>query len=105
MLFFEWDQHKAESNLDKHGVSFEEAATAFGDALSLTIPDPEHSSGEYRFILLGLSSNDRHLVVAHTMIKFVLSVPDLQPSMKSRPIKKTGDKHERRIRLFKWCTQ
>lgn len=65
MLFFEWDQHKAKSNMDKHGVSFEEAATAFGDTLSFTIPGSEHSSGEYRFILLGLSSNDRHLVVAH----------------------------------------
>ena len=49
----------------KHEVSFSEAATAFGDALSITIPDPEHSVGEAGFILVGLSYRDRLVVVAH----------------------------------------
>ena len=50
---FEWDPEKARRNVAKHGVSFEEAATAFGDPLSLTILDPDHSEEEDRFILLG----------------------------------------------------
>jgi uncharacterized DUF497 family protein len=63
---FEWDQTKAESNLEKHDVSFDEAATAFGDPLSLTIPDPDHSDDEERLILLGASYVGRLLVVVHT---------------------------------------
>jgi uncharacterized DUF497 family protein len=47
---FEWDPDKAARNLAKHGVSFEEASTAFGDPLSVTIDDPKHSVGEHRFI-------------------------------------------------------
>jgi len=65
MLQFEWDPAKAESNLKKHSVDFGEAATAFGDPLSLTIPDPEHSLGEERFILIGVSYRSRLVVVAH----------------------------------------
>jgi uncharacterized DUF497 family protein len=65
-LTFEWDQKKASSNLRKHGVSFKEAATAFGDPLSLTIPDPDHSIGEDRFVLIGESQKERLLAVAHT---------------------------------------
>jgi uncharacterized DUF497 family protein len=64
-LRFSWDSRKAASNLRKHGVSFEEAVTAFGDPLSLTIPDPLHSESEDRFVLLGLSGNSRLLVVVH----------------------------------------
>jgi uncharacterized DUF497 family protein len=66
VLTFEWDQKKASSNLRKHGVSFKEAATAFGDPLSLTIPDPDHSIGEDRFVLIGESQKERLLAVAHT---------------------------------------
>lgn len=65
MLRFDWDPDKAEANEDKHGVPFSEAATAFGDPLSITIPDPEHSVGEARFILVGLSYLGRLVVVAH----------------------------------------
>lgn len=65
MLIFEWDPDKAESNRRKHGVPFEEASSAFGDPLSITIPDPDHSVGEARFVLLGVSSSSRLLVVAH----------------------------------------
>ena len=66
MLTFEWDADKAGSNLAKHGVSFEEAATVFGDPLSITIPDPAHSQTEMRFIILGRSHLERLLVVIHT---------------------------------------
>jgi len=65
MLQFDWDPEKAESNEKKHGVSFAEAATAFGDPLSLTVPDPDHSVGEARFILVGLTYRSRLVVVAH----------------------------------------
>jgi uncharacterized DUF497 family protein len=65
-LEFTWHTEKAEANLAKHGVSFEEAATAFGDPLSLTIPDPEHSQDEPRFIIVGESFQGRLLVVVHT---------------------------------------
>jgi uncharacterized protein len=64
-LTFEWDQGKAEQNLSKHGVSFPEATTVFGDLLSVTIPDPAHAVGEERFITIGLSHQSRLLVVAH----------------------------------------
>jgi uncharacterized DUF497 family protein len=63
---FEWDTEKAESNLQKHGVSFEEAATVFFDLLSLTIPDPLHSDMENRFVTTGLSNQHRQLVVVHS---------------------------------------
>ena len=65
-LSFEWDERKAKSNLAKHGVSFEEASTVFGDPLSLTIPDPAHSQIEDRFLVLGQSHQRKLLVVAHT---------------------------------------
>lgn len=64
-LRFRWDSRKAAANLRKHRVSFEEAATAFADPLSLTIPDPDHSAGEERYLVLGLSERGRLLVVAH----------------------------------------
>lgn len=65
-LNFEWDERKAKINLAKHKVSFEEAATIFGDTLSLTIHDPQHSYGEQRFITMGESNKRRLLVVVHT---------------------------------------
>ena len=65
MLRFDWDPDKAAANEKKHGVRFSEAATAFGDPLSITIPDPAHSVGEARFILVGLSYLGRLVVVAH----------------------------------------
>jgi len=63
---FEWDPKKAAANLRKHGVSFEEAATIFGDELSLTIPDPVHSTEEERWVTVGRSRHDRTVVVVHT---------------------------------------
>ena len=66
MFEFEWNQDKAQANLSKHHISFDEASTAFGDPLSLTIPDPENSKGEFRYLLLGQSSFDHLLVVSFT---------------------------------------
>lgn len=67
MLSFEWDPKKAKKNVEIHGVSFDEASTAFEDALSLTIYDPLHSDEEDRFVLVGNSaSGNRLLVVIHT---------------------------------------
>ena len=63
---FEWDAHKAEGNLKKHRVSFEEATTVFSDPISLTIPDPDHSTGEELYIDIGRSEKGRFLVVAYT---------------------------------------
>ena len=63
---FEWDFEKAARNLAKHGVSFVEASTAFGDPLSVTIADPLHSLSEHRFVLFGMSERGRLLAVVHT---------------------------------------
>ena len=63
---FEWHPTKAAKNLAKHRVSFEEAATVFGDPLASTIPDPDHSVGELREITVGRSQYGRLLVVCHT---------------------------------------
>ena len=65
-LNFEWDANKAKSNLGKHGISFEEASTVFGDLRSLTIPDPVHSELENRFVTVGSSHGGKLLVVVHT---------------------------------------
>lgn len=57
---------KAAANLAKHGVSFEDAATIFGDLLSDTFDDPDHSSEERRFIIIGTSEKGNMLIVSHT---------------------------------------
>ena len=64
-LRFTWDPGKAAANLKKHRVGFLEATSAFGDPLSATIPDPDHSVDEDRYVLVGLSHRGRLLVVAH----------------------------------------
>jgi uncharacterized protein len=63
---FQWNPDKANSNTKKHGVSFEEAVTVFGDPLAVTISDPDHSVGEFRFLTIGQSTLQRLLVVSHT---------------------------------------
>ncbi len=63
---FEWDPRKAEINLRKHGVSFNETGTVFGDELAITVPDPDHSNDEDRFITIGWSNRRRLLMVSHT---------------------------------------
>ncbi len=63
---FEWDDRKAAYNLQKHGISFQEAATIFYDPLVITFSDPDHSDDEERFIAIGMSFPGRLLMVAHT---------------------------------------
>ncbi|MBL4661756.1 MAG: BrnT family toxin [Alcanivoracaceae bacterium] len=64
-LKFEWDAIKNISNQKKHGISFEEAQTVFADELARLIPDPDHSIGEERFVLMGMSSQLKLLTVCH----------------------------------------
>jgi uncharacterized DUF497 family protein len=77
---FEWDPAKAESNLSKHGVSFEQAATVFDDPLSRTIPDPEHSEVEDRFLTVGRSASDDLLVVCHCERRERIRIINAQPA-------------------------
>jgi uncharacterized DUF497 family protein len=63
---FEWDEKKEVSNLKKHSVSFDEGATIFSDPMIATIPDPDHSKEEERYISIGISVQGRLLVVVHT---------------------------------------
>jgi uncharacterized DUF497 family protein len=64
-VIFDWHLEKAAANLRKHGVSFHEAAAVFGDPLSTTFPDPDHSIRERRYITMGMSAAGRVLVIAH----------------------------------------
>jgi uncharacterized protein len=63
---FEWNPEKAAINLRKHNISFQEAATVFDDSLSVTFPDPDHSVGENRYVIIGMSRSGQLLVVSHT---------------------------------------
>jgi len=63
---FEWDPEKARANVRKHGVSFEEAATVFGDDEAWTYPDDIHSIAEVRLIMIGMSHRERLLTVSYT---------------------------------------
>jgi uncharacterized DUF497 family protein len=65
-LNFEWDEEKARTNLKKHRISFDEATTVFLDPFSITIPDPDHSVDEQRYIDIGSSDKGRMLVVVYT---------------------------------------
>lgn len=65
-LIFEWNPNKAEKNIRKHKISFDEAATVFSDPLSMTYDDPDHSHYENRYIIIGVSSHDKLLFVSHT---------------------------------------
>ena len=76
---FEWDPARARSNLREHTVSFDEASTVFGDPLSLLMPDPDHSRGEERYLVLGMSFHRRLLVVSH------LERPPLTRLISARP--------------------
>ena len=66
-IVFEWDARKAAANIEKHGVSFEDAATVFADPLAITIPDPLHSGPhDDRFVTIGWSAGAKTLVVVHS---------------------------------------
>jgi uncharacterized DUF497 family protein len=66
VIDFDWDTHKATANFAKHGVSFDEARSVFSDPFELTISDPDHSEGEYRFLSIGRTNQDRTVVVVFT---------------------------------------
>jgi uncharacterized DUF497 family protein len=85
-LKFEWDPRKAAANLIKHRVSFEEAATVFGDPLGWIVNDPRHSFGEERFVLLGLSQKRQLLAVMFVergaAIRIISARPATRPERK-----------------------
>jgi uncharacterized protein len=91
-LVFEWDEGKNSANREKHGVSFEEARTAFLDENARVLPDPDHSEDEDRFILLGLGIAGRILVVCHCYRKEELIVRIIS-ARKANP---------REQRLYRW---
>jgi uncharacterized DUF497 family protein len=64
---FEWDRRKESANQRKHGVGFVEASSVFDDPLSITIPDPDYSGDEERFVIIGQSSQRSLLIVVHTI--------------------------------------
>lgn len=63
---FGWDANKERTNVEKHGISFADASTVFGDPFANTIHDPDHSEGESRFLTMGHAANNRLVVVSHT---------------------------------------
>jgi uncharacterized DUF497 family protein len=62
----EWDEEKAAANLEKHGVSFKEAASVFADPLYIGFYDPDHSAEEHRYLIIGTSAAGRLLIVSYT---------------------------------------
>ena len=66
MLIFEWDPGKDRENEQKHGVGFAEASEVFDDDYSSSVPDPDHSANEDRYLIFGISKQGRHLVVSYT---------------------------------------
>lgn len=64
-IYFEWDEHKNQLNLRKHGISFQEASTVFYDEYAILFDDPEHSEEEDRFLLIGSTQRDRICIVSH----------------------------------------
>ena len=65
MYFFDWDENKNRINLEKHGITFEEASTVFFDDRAILFDDPEHSIDEDRFLLLGMSETAKVCIVCH----------------------------------------
>ena len=80
---FEWDEMKANRNVTKHGVTFEEAKTIFNDPFSLTIADPDHSHDEERWLDIGLSAEGRLLVVWYTEDSEVIRIIGSRKARKS----------------------
>ena len=102
-IAFVWDLTKAESNIKKHKISFEEAQTVFSDPNARMIFDPEHSGDEDRFILLGISSGLRLLVVAVVTWRMTWSLELFRPERQIKTNRNsTGvSYYEKRIRFFK----
>lgn len=79
-LLITWNPQKARSNRRKHGVSFEEATSVFYDPLSLTIDNPLHANDEVRFIIIGISTQRRVLVVSHTDEGDIIRIISARPA-------------------------
>ena len=77
---FEWDPRKADKNLRKHGVSFNEAETVFRDPMATTFDDPDHSVAEQRLLTVGYSSAERLLVVSHTEFGAIIRIINARPA-------------------------
>ncbi len=82
-LKFEWDPNKARSNRGKHGITFDEASTVFNDPFFITFMDVEHSQDEERYITLGLSVNQRLLMIAHTECGEVIRIISARKATKN----------------------
>ncbi len=81
-LLFQWDPNKARANERKHGISFNEASSAFGDPLSLTIYDPDHSRHEKRYILIGETMSRRLIVISHAEKGNMIRIISARPATK-----------------------
>jgi uncharacterized protein len=80
---FEWDEAKSAANFEKHGVSFADAATVFGDPLYVDFYDPDHSSDENRYLIIGASKEGRLLIVSYTErsgVVRLISARDVTPT-------------------------
>jgi len=80
---FEWDPDKAAQNLRKHGVSFEDASSVFGDPFAGTIRDPLHSTVEVRFVTIGMTSGERLVVLVHTDRKDRVRIISARPATRA----------------------
>jgi uncharacterized protein len=83
---FEWDESKAEANLEKHGVSFDEAATAFTDPFAIILADPDHSVEEERFLLIGFSNANGLLIISYTEKGSTIRLISARPTTKKEVI-------------------
>ena len=94
---FDWDPVKNMANINKHGISFDEAATVFGDSEALYKPDTEHSNSEDRFIIIGFSENSRLLMVCHCYreSETVVRIISARKATKSEHAEYGGNYHER----------
>ena len=91
-LRFAWDARKAAANVRKHGVSFQEAATAFADPQSITVPDPDHSAEEDRFVLIGRTGRQLLVVVAHVERGAITRIISARPAgRRERRVYEEGD--------------
>jgi uncharacterized DUF497 family protein len=91
---FEWNPEKARRNLKKHGVSFDEAVTAFYDPLSATFDDPDHSDDEQRYITIGFSSQGHLLVVGHTERGEIVRIISARPATARERKKHEGEEEK-----------
>lgn len=79
---FEWDNKKASKNLKKHDVSFQEAASVFGDPLAITFDDPDHSIDEHRLLTFGTTRTGKTVIVSHTQRDGAIRIISARPMEK-----------------------